>query len=97
MTHKKPSDYTFTRYLAAKKSVDDRALNEHVYQAMIEALPPSPISILEIGAGIGTMVERLHERQAFANDVIYTAIDTELNNIQEAQRAPATVDLFLSL
>ena len=60
-----PTTYQFTRYLAAKKSVDDRALNRHVWhslaQAMSAAVPDGPVQVLEIGAGIGTMVERLVE------------------------------------
>ncbi|HXF63329.1 MAG TPA: class I SAM-dependent methyltransferase [Caldilineaceae bacterium] len=58
-----PPAYTFTRYLAAKQSVDDRALNAHVWSTLQRALKqraaPAPLAILEIGAGIGTMVERL--------------------------------------
>ena len=65
------------RYLAAKKSVDDRALNWQVWQRLVAALPRAtpqqPLRILEVGAGIGSMVERL-----LAGDVLthstYTAI-----------------------
>ena len=95
-----PSDYSFTRYLAAKKSVDDRALNEHIWQALKEALPKKPLQVLEIGAGIGTMVERIVERQLFAGDVTtYTAIDAAVSNIKEAHRRqhalPETFNLQL--
>lgn len=55
--------YSFTHYLAAKKSVDDRALNPRVLDALSKALPPAsldnPLRVLEIGAGIGTMLERM--------------------------------------
>ena len=82
-----PSDYSFTRYLAAKKSIDDRALNEQIWQALKEALPKTPLQVLEIGAGIGTMVERTVERQLFTGDVTtYTAIDAAVSNIKEARR-----------
>lgn len=87
-----PSNYSFTRYLAAKKSVDDRALNEHVWQALREALPKTGLQVLEIGAGIGTMVERIVERQLIAGDVTtYTAIDTAVSNIKEARRRQHTL------
>ncbi len=76
--------YTFTRYLSAKKSVDDRALNWHVWQAMAEALP-KPARILEIGAGIGTMVERFAEH-GLLEQVQYTAVDNQPENIAEARR-----------
>lgn len=86
MTQTKPNTYSFIRYLSAKKSVDDRSLNEQVWRSMKLALPASSLSVLEIGAGIGTMVERLHERQIFANPVTYTAIDTQPSNIDAAQQ-----------
>ncbi len=58
-----PEEYSFIRYLAAKKSVDDRALNRHVWETLKSSLAAqvaeTPVRILEIGAGIGTMVERL--------------------------------------
>jgi SAM-dependent methyltransferase len=51
----------FIRYLAAKRSVDDRALNRRVWDAMAEAAarPRAGARVLEIGGGIGTMVERV--------------------------------------
>ena len=59
----RPETYTFTRYLAAKKSVDDRALNHVVWQQLVDRQAARqatrPLEVLEIGAGIGTMVERL--------------------------------------
>ena len=76
MSRISPDEYSFTRYLAAKKSVDDRALNEYTWQALARALPQKGMQVLEIGAGIGTMVERIIERRLFAADVAYTAIDT---------------------
>ena len=82
-----PTAYSFIRYLAAKKSVDDRALNRHVWQSLGQALPVTtperPLRVLEIGAGIGTMVERALTWGLLAN-AIYTAIDAEPDNIVEA-------------
>jgi SAM-dependent methyltransferase len=84
-----PADYSFTRYLAAKKSVDDRALNRHVWGNLVRALPVSspetPLQVLEVGAGIGTMVERLLAWGLLAN-AVYAAIDADPNNMAEAQR-----------
>ena len=87
-----PTNYSFTRYLSAKKSVDDRALNQHVWQSLIRTLPPTtpgaPLRVLEVGAGIGTMVERFLSRSRISN-VVYTAIDAQAVNIAEArQRLP---------
>lgn len=77
-------DYSFPRYLAAKKTVDDRALNWHVWQAMAEALPV-PVRILEVGAGIGTMVERFAQH-GLLTQAEYTAVDNQPDNTAEARR-----------
>jgi len=82
-----PFKYSFIRYLSAKKSVDDRALNRYVWKSLAQALPQSrkdkPLRVLEIGAGIGTMVER-----AIAWNLLehahYTAIDAQSQNIKFA-------------
>ena len=84
-----PLTYSLRRYLAAKKSVDDRALNWQVWQGLVAALrratPEQPLSILEVGAGMGGMVERL-----LVGDVLthatYTAIDKAATLIAEAHR-----------
>lgn len=85
-----PTEYSFTRYLAAKKTVDDRALNLRVWDALAAQLAgrtsPAPLRVLEIGAGIGTMVERVLEAGLFSGDVDYTALDTQTENIAEAHR-----------
>ena len=75
-----PASFDFARYLAAKKSVDDRALNHGVYTALLRELFAAnyrrPLRMLEIGAGIGTMIERLIARGAII-DTVYTAVDVE--------------------
>lgn len=73
----------FQRYLSAKKTVDDRALNKDVWRALQTQMPSQP-RILEIGAGIGTMAERLVEN-GVVRDGVYTAVDTNPANIQTAQ------------
>jgi SAM-dependent methyltransferase len=84
-----PTTYSFTRYLAAKKSVDDRALNRHVWQSlaqsMLQATSTAPVQVLEIGAGIGTMVERLVEWDLL-QQATYTAIDADAEAIAESHR-----------
>src|SRR5215471_9908185 len=52
-------NYSFPRYLLSKQTVDDRALNKDVLQALCNHMPPGRISITEVGAGIGTMLKRL--------------------------------------
>ena len=98
--------FDFTRYLASKRTVDDRALNRQVWQTLADAvvgeLPPDrPLRVLEVGAGIGTMVERCVEWGLFTGSgfcigsqaggadafaVDYTAIDSEESNIEVARR-----------
>lgn len=84
-----PSTARFIRYLASKKSVDDRALNAHVSQSFRQALPRSttqtPLRLLEVGAGIGTMVERLLEWNVLY-DAVITAVDEQEDLSIEARR-----------
>ena len=87
-----PKRYSFTRYLAAKKSVDDRALNRHVWGTLARRLPQAgpekPLSVLEIGAGIGTMLERILD-WGLLSYADYTAIDSQSENIAHIrQRLP---------
>ena len=82
------ADYGFIRYLAAKQSVDDRALNRHVWHSLARNLSTlnftPPVRVLEVGAGIGTMVERVFD-WGLLKEAAYTAIDAEPSNVVEAQ------------
>src|SRR5256884_3489782 len=49
----------YARYLAAKTTVDDRALNRHVLAELRRLMPAGTPQVLEVGAGLGTMVARL--------------------------------------
>lgn len=84
-----PADYSFARYLQAKKSVDDRALNRLVWQELVSALAHpaagSPLRILELGAGIGTMIERMLDWGLFAR-AEYTALDVSADLLAAACR-----------
>ena len=78
----------FSRYLSAKKRVDYRSINLGVYQKMLAALTcenrESPLTILEIGCGLGTMIERLWDWNLTAK-AAYTAIDRDPGLIGEAR------------
>lgn len=82
-----PRTFSFTQYLAAKKTVDDRALNRHVWESLVRALPDAapenPLRVLEVGAGIGTMLERLVD-WGLLTQAKYTVIDAEPDNIDMA-------------
>lgn len=79
---------SFTRYLAAKRSVDDRALNCRVWQSLCAALPPqtsaAPLLVIEAGAGIGTMIDRL-VTQHVVRHARYTAIDADAHSLRELE------------
>jgi SAM-dependent methyltransferase len=53
--------FDYARYLAAKTTVDDRALNRQVLAELRRLMPAAAPRVLEIGAGLGTMVARLLE------------------------------------
>lgn len=82
-------EFSFLRYLAAKKSIDDRALNRQVLDRLHrELIDPSevyPLKILEVGCGIGTMVERLLAENLVAR-FDYTGLDINASAIQAAYR-----------
>jgi len=84
-----PSTARFIRYLASKKTIDDRSLNAHVSRSFREALPSStsqaPLRVLEAGAGIGTMIERLLDWEVLSDSVI-TAVDEQDDLLVEARR-----------
>lgn len=52
-------EYSFPHYLLAKQTIDDRALNRGVLDALRANLPAEPLRVVELGAGIGTMLPRL--------------------------------------
>lgn len=86
----RPEHYTFQRYLAAKRTIDDRALNWHVWQSLHQQLAErkgahSPLTLLEIGGGIGTMIERLIEDGRLPH-TIYHLIDEQPENIATAHQ-----------
>lgn len=76
-------EYSFPHYLLSKQSVDDRALNKDVFNALKMNLPPNPMDIIEIGAGIGTMLTRLIDWKIL-NDANYLLIDEMAENIENA-------------
>jgi SAM-dependent methyltransferase len=49
----------YSRYLATKTTVDDRALNRPVLAELRRLMPAGAVRVLEVGAGLGTMVARL--------------------------------------
>jgi hypothetical protein len=60
-------DYSFPHYLLSKQTVDDRALNKDVLNALRVNLALQPVTIIEVGGGIGTMLKRLIQWGIFCN------------------------------
>lgn len=80
--------HPFANYLLAKQTVDDRALNPHVWQAMAQFTQQKtePFSVLELGTGIGTMLDRLQSWGVWNDRWRVTAVDNNPANIRLAQQ-----------
>jgi hypothetical protein len=76
-------DYSFPQYLLSKQSVDDRALNKDVLNSLKAGLPPQPIRIIEVGAGIGTMLRRLVAWEVICK-AEYVLVDSMRENVEFA-------------
>jgi len=77
------SDYA--RYLAAKTTVDDRALNRQVLAELCRLMPSGALRALEIGAGLGTMVARLMEWGAVGGGE-YVLLDADRQLLDGSRR-----------
>ncbi len=84
----RPAEYSFTQYLAAKQTVDDRALNrevrDHLSRAVARWPETPPLRVLEVGCGIGTMIERLL-KWGVLRRAVYTAVDIQAENLVAAR------------
>ena len=69
-----PEKSPHATYLTAKRTLDDRSMNRDVLAQFAAALPPEP-TILEVGAGTLTMVERLAEWEVLDGGE-WVAVDT---------------------
>ncbi len=74
-----------TRYLAAKRTVDDRALNRQVLSGVRATLPAGDLRVLEVGGGSGTMVSRLLDWQVVERGV-YTLVDVDQELLDAGRR-----------
>jgi hypothetical protein len=72
--------YSFPRYLLSKQTVDDRALNKDVVDTLRAHLPSDPVSVIEVGAGIGTMLKRFVTWNLFRKGE-YVLIDSMQENM----------------
>ena len=77
-------DYSFPHYLLSKQSVDDRALNKDVLNALRVNWHPEPVTVIEVGAGISTMLKRLIEWNILCRGE-YMLVDAMDENIAYAR------------
>lgn len=78
--------YSYARYLSSKRTVDDRALNRQVFECVRARLEghTGAMSVLEVGAGLGTMIARLVD-WGLLKDADYYAVDEDANLIRSGQ------------
>ena len=77
--------FDYARYLAAKTTVDDRALNRHVLAELCRLMPAGAPHVLEVGAGLGTMVARLIDWGAVGAGE-YILLDADRQLLDRARR-----------
>jgi SAM-dependent methyltransferase len=75
----------YARYLAAKTTVDDRALNRNVLAELRRLMPAGAPRVLEVGAGLGTMVARLVDWGAVSGGE-YTLLDADQQLLAASRR-----------
>ena len=78
-------EYSFPRYLLAKQTVDDRALNRSVLEVLKGRLAGRRIRAIEIGAGMGNMLTRLLSWNVISQ-ADYIHEDSMAENISFASR-----------
>lgn len=89
---KEKTIYSFRRYLRAKRTVDDRALNREVWEALSSAVPvatrEAPLRALEVGAGSGAMLQRMLD-WGLLDYSEYTGVDLSEENVAAGREALA--------
>jgi SAM-dependent methyltransferase len=77
------------RYLGSKQRIDDRSLNHRVWRTLTAELSSAaalrPLHLLEIGAGIGTMLERLLD-QVMLPHLAYTLVEINPVCVEESRQ-----------
>ena len=88
------TEYSYGDYLSSKRMIDDKSMNRFVWDAMVKSLfnglNRENINIIEIGAGIGTMIERIIDSEIEIQGN-YLALDISKENIERAASRLSTV------
>jgi SAM-dependent methyltransferase len=86
---------TYIRYLDAKKRIDDRALNRYVWQKLRQRLPAAtprqPLRVIELGGGIGTMLQRALD-WGLADHLHYTLVEINPDFVAAFQARSSQTD-----
>ena len=89
-----PQVYDYVRYLAAKAAIDDRSLSPLVIEAMRRQLllfpEGRPLSVVELGAGVGSTFRRLYQG-GIVRSGVYRMVDLDQRSLDEATRVAETV------
>ncbi len=80
-----PTTSGYARYLTAKTTVDDRALNRQVLAELRRLMPAGGPRVLEVGAGLGTMVARLLD-WGVVDAGEYVLLDADLQLLECSRR-----------
>ena len=85
----RPSTYTQTRYLEAKRTVDDRALHRPTLDAIEQTLDDraTPTRLVEVGCGTGAMLRRLLAWNVLSDTVVYHGFDLDPAAVERAATA----------
>lgn len=77
----------FQRYLEAKKSVEEDCLSLRVLDDVRGRLKNEDnVSVFEAGAGVGSMVQHLVERDVLPDRFTYTALDIDAENVERGRK-----------
>ena len=80
--------FSYPRYLEAKKTVDERSLNDDVWAAFLDRIEAASgsLKILDVGGGTGATLLRLLDAapERSFRQIDYTLIDPEADNLSTA-------------
>lgn len=83
----------FARYLEAKRSVDERAIDRRVWdrlKAELPSVPTAPLAVADVGSGTGASVERLLRWTGLPPDALAVTVVEPKPELAERARGRAS-------